>query len=85
VTGPLRVGDIVHGDAYGVFGRDHYACSRVEAIGSDWVVIRHLDDDAPCAATGEWVARDLVQARDKECSDMGACTCGCPRYRTGDW
>jgi len=33
---PLRVGDVV----YGCFGRDPGDDKRVEAIGSDWVVLR---------------------------------------------
>jgi hypothetical protein len=37
---PLRVGDVLHGFCGGAFGRDHYECSRVEAIAADWVVVR---------------------------------------------
>jgi hypothetical protein len=40
---PLRVGDVLHGFCGGAFGRDHYYCSSVEAIGSDWVVVREID------------------------------------------
>jgi hypothetical protein len=32
---------IIHGYAGGAFGRDSYACRRVEAIGPDWVVTRN--------------------------------------------
>ncbi|MEU5360189.1 hypothetical protein ACFY9R_28965 [Streptomyces albidoflavus] len=37
---PLGVGDALHGFCGGLFGRDHYDCCRVEAIGQDWVVTR---------------------------------------------
>lgn len=40
---PLRIGDVLHGYCGGAFGRDHYACSRVEAIGSDFVVVREVE------------------------------------------
>lgn len=38
---PLQVGQVIHGFAGGAFGRDSYACRRVEAIGVDWVVTRN--------------------------------------------
>lgn len=37
---PLAVGDRIHGYCGGYFGRDHYDCGTVEAIGSDWLVAR---------------------------------------------
>ena len=37
----LRVGDILHGFCGGTFGRDFWGPARVEAIGTDWVVVRH--------------------------------------------
>lgn len=40
---PLIVGDVVHGFCQGVFGRDHYTCSVIEALGPDWVVVRAPD------------------------------------------
>jgi hypothetical protein len=36
----LRVGDILYGFCGGEFGRDSYGDKRVEAIGSDWVIVR---------------------------------------------
>ncbi len=39
-TSPLRVGDMLYGFCGGYFGRDSYDNKRVEAIGSDWVVVR---------------------------------------------
>jgi hypothetical protein len=36
----LRVGAVLYGYCYGAFGRDSYDDKRVEAIGTDWVVVR---------------------------------------------
>jgi hypothetical protein len=36
----LVVGGIIHGYAGGWFGRDHYDCIRIEAVGVDWLVGR---------------------------------------------
>lgn len=36
----LRIGDVLYGYCGGSFGRDSYDDKRVEAIGSDWVVVR---------------------------------------------
>lgn len=62
---PLRVGDIVHGHVGGWLGRDHYDCSRVEAIGADWVVVRVPDPQGPgsaIAASAEWSRREEMFA-----------------------
>lgn len=48
----IKVGDVIHGYAFGIFGRDHYECSRVEAIGSDWVVVRTIEDGIPRFSSG---------------------------------
>jgi hypothetical protein len=40
----LRVGTVLFGFCGGWFGRDSYDDKRVEAIGVDWVVARHLGD-----------------------------------------
>lgn len=37
---PLRVGDTLYGYCAGYFGRDFWGPATVEAIGTDWVVIR---------------------------------------------
>ncbi|MFI6512878.1 hypothetical protein ACIBCT_35200 [Streptosporangium sp. NPDC050855] len=60
---PLAVGDVIHGFAYGAFGRDHFYCARVEAVGRDWVVVRSS------LGTVEFSTfLDLVQqARDEVC------------------
>jgi hypothetical protein len=40
---PLRVGDVLYGFWNGPPSRDvHHADKRVEAIGSDWVVLRFV-------------------------------------------
>lgn len=44
-TRPLAVGDVLHGFCGGYFGRDHYDCCVIEAVGSDWIVTRDLDRD----------------------------------------
>lgn len=41
----LEVGDIVHGFCSGIFGRDHYDCCTVEALGVDWAVFRFFRQD----------------------------------------
>jgi len=58
---PLRVGDVLPGYCGGTFGRDAYAEKRVEAIGSDWVVVR---DETGTVYFGEGCPEDLVQYRD---------------------
>jgi hypothetical protein len=44
-TCPLAVGDVLHGFCGGYFGRDHYDCCVIEAVGPDWIVTRALDRD----------------------------------------
>lgn len=36
----IKVGSVLHGFCGGEFGRDSYDCKRVEAVGSDWMVVR---------------------------------------------
>lgn len=43
---PLRIGDKIYGYCEGIFGRDSLRDKRVEAIGTDWVVVRE-DDGGP--------------------------------------
>ncbi len=40
MTHSFKPGDVVHGFCGGSFGRDSYACRRVEAVGPDWIVTR---------------------------------------------
>lgn len=67
---PLRVGDKIHGYVRGYYGRDHYSCGRIEAIGFDWVVMR-TDGGVACAATGEGVIEAHYEAR----MDYSFCDC----------
>ncbi|GAA1065217.1 hypothetical protein [Streptomyces asiaticus] len=64
---PLAVGDVIHGFAYGAFGRDHYDCVRVEAAGPDWIVARdsNEDDRTPSFTCGRRSLELCVQARDE--------------------
>lgn len=68
---PLNVGDVIHGFAYGAFGRDHYNCVRIEVIGPDWIVARDNDQDdpGPSFATGRRALELCIQARDQPCPD----------------
>lgn len=74
---PLALGDLIHGYAQGVFGQDHYACARVEALGADWVVVRGVSTGQPAAAVGEDVIEAVVDARDNGraawCQDGEGC------------
>ena len=49
---PLRVGDVLQGFCGGWFGRNSYEDKRVEAIGSDWVVVRD-DRNYPLFSEGD--------------------------------
>lgn len=64
---PLAVGDVIHGFAYGAFGRDHYDCVRVEAVGPDWIVARDPDNPAggPSFTSGRRSLELCQQARDE--------------------
>ena len=46
MTTPLAVGDVIHGFANGAFGRDHYDCTKIEAVGPDWIVCRNETGEA---------------------------------------
>lgn len=74
---PLRVGDVVHGYARGAFGPDHYACSRIEAMGADWVVVRGVSTGKVAVGAGEDVVDLLTGARDSDrgvwCRDPEGC------------
>lgn len=64
---PLTVGDMIHGHVAGYFGRDYYDCARVEALGSDWVVVR--TERAMAVTLGltsnpDALFRALLEARD---------------------
>lgn len=67
---PLAPGDIIHGFAYGAFGRDHYNCVRIEATGTDWIVARDNNEDSrdPSFTSGHQSLELCIQARDEPCS-----------------
>lgn len=72
---PLAVGDTIHGFAYGAFGRDHYHCVRVEAVGPDWIVARdHTEPgDGPSFTSGRSSLELCQQARDEPCPVDNPC------------
>ncbi|MFD3952240.1 hypothetical protein ACFWRC_19715 [Streptomyces albidoflavus] len=63
---PLSVGDVIHDFAYGAFGRDHFTCVRVDAVGPDWIVARSPDGDPSFAAEPRSLQL-CQQARDEPC------------------
>lgn len=66
MTEPLTPGDIIHGHVSGAFGRDHYDCVRIEAVGPDWIVARNPREHwtAPSFASGRKSLELCQQARD---------------------
>ena len=75
----FKVGEIIHGYASGVFGRDSYGCRRIEAVGKDWVVTRTIKGFQPSEGTPEFATQSdgwqwLDQARtDYEYCDSNDC------------
>lgn len=70
---PLAVGDVIHGFARGVFGRDHHNCVRIEAAGVDWIVAR--DSSSHLAFASGWKALTiLIQVRDEDSCPDGVCS-----------
>ena len=64
----LWVGDVIHGFAGGVFGRDSYTCRRIEAIGIDWIVTRNKNGVAEFAPRAQ--VESLTDRDDRSyCSD----------------
>lgn len=80
---PLRVGDILHGYVGGYFGRDHYDCCRIEAIGKDWIVARYISgaDEELITTAASWddggvgLMNAAQVSRDKGRGGL-ACQCG---------
>lgn len=74
---PLAVGDIVHGFAYGAFGRDHNTCVLIEAVGPDWIVARSPEAvtewHGPSFASGRSSLERALQARDEPCPADSPC------------
>jgi hypothetical protein len=69
------VGDVIHGFAYGAFGRDHYDCVRIEAVGPDWIVARNPDAEwsGPTFTSGRQSLTLCIAARDEPCPHDGPC------------
>jgi len=65
VTRPLAAGDVIHGFAYGAFGRDHYGCVRIEAVGPDWIVAREDSEHGPTFTAGRQSLELCQHARDE--------------------
>ena len=80
VPQPLTPGDVIHGFAYGAFGRDHYHCVRIEAVGPDWIVARDPDnpDYGPSFTYGRRDLELCIQARDEPCPSPWGETETCP-------
>jgi hypothetical protein len=74
-TRPLAVGDAIHGFAYGAFGRDHYDCVRIEAVGPDWIVARDPSKTwtGPSFTSGRDALQLCQQARDERCPNDRPC------------
>ncbi|MHC3427218.1 hypothetical protein [Streptomyces sp. DT18] len=72
---PLAVGDVIHGFAYGAFGRDHYDCVRIAAVGPDWIVARDPDEPwrGPSFTSGAESLQLCQQARDTPCPVDSPC------------
>lgn len=74
---PLAPGDIIHGYAGGVFGRDHYHCVRIEAVGPDWIVARGTDAEDmgvyPSFTSGRSELKTCQTARDLPCPNEHGC------------
>ena len=69
VPRPLAVGDRIHGYCGGYFGRDHYDCGIVEAVGKDWLIARTTawpNEGRAFSATGEGILTELAEYRDND-------------------
>lgn len=58
-------GAIIHGFAYGAFGRDSYDCRRVEAAGPDWIVTRNTRSEVELCAGDRLNSLTLAEAGDR--------------------
>ncbi|MEU3903276.1 hypothetical protein AB0F20_05605 [Streptomyces goshikiensis] len=76
---PLAIGDVIHGFAYEAFGRDHYHCVRIQAVGPDWIVARGGDQwHGPSFTSGQHALQLCQQARDEPCPQDDPCPLGVP-------
>lgn len=80
---PLAVGDVFHEFARGAFGRDHYNCSKVEAAGPDWIVVRTTSGGLDFAA-GRDTLELLIKVRDENsCPNGESCRFDSPLTSPG--
>lgn len=80
---PLAVGDVIHGFANGAFGRDHYECTKIEAVGPDWIVTR--GDDGGLEFVAGRQSLELCQANRtpvRDINDDPCCNAGGPPLTT---
>lgn len=66
----FKPGDAIHGFCGGSFGRDSYACRRVEAVGPDWIVTRDERGGVELAAGRYLPTRE-------EAADLSYCYAEC--------
>ncbi|MEU2510193.1 hypothetical protein ABZ621_36645 [Streptomyces sp. NPDC007863] len=88
MTRPLTPGDVIHGFAHGAFGRDHYHCVRIEAVGPDWIVARDPDRDDeghPSFTYGQQALELCQDARDQPCPNDTPCPIGESRAPLTSW
>ena len=64
----IHVGDRLHGYCGGYFGRDHYTCGTVEAVGLDWIVLRCDDYGKPHVAvtSGHDIHTQMLEYRQND-------------------
>lgn len=70
---PLDIGDVIHGFANGVFGRDHYTCVKIVAVGPDWITCQGTDGMGrtfTCTASGR-PDLELCQINRERLNDYG--------------
>lgn len=74
---PLYFGDVVHGFAGGLFGRDHYTCVQVDALGADWALLRGVSSERRNLTVTVAGAEDLAFAAEQVASpNLAHCESG---------
>ncbi len=63
------VGSVIHGFAGGAFGRDSYACRRVESIGADWVLTRNTRGEVEMVSGAYNIPTPEEAANRSHCED----------------
>lgn len=75
MTHDFTPGDVIHGFCGGSFGRDSYACRRVEAVGPDWIVTRNSFASKP--DTGVELAAGRYLPTREDAADTSYCYVDC--------